>query len=334
MFVGDLLEAVTVRFEAVGEEAVELPELGPVRLLRVEQTMELPGQRLASTLWLDDRGQPRRMRMPLLGSAIDMLACSRACATAPNRVEALFDRALAQAPAGTGALDRRRAWRYRVQAADGEGLDFPSTAEQRARREGETWTIVVRPGESAFGEPKPTPAERSASRWLESDHPELRRFAKAAAGDAVGDAERMRRLERAVAEHIREKSLAVGYASALETLRTRAGDCTEHALLLAAAGRALGIPTRVATGLVYSPAFGEAREVFVPHAWTQAWIGGRWVSFDAAQRGFGGGHLLLAVGDGDPWRFAEGIAQLGRLRLLAVESLPPPGRAATPEAKL
>ena len=62
-----------------------------------------------------------------------------------------------------------------------------------------------------------------------------------APGEGKSDAERMRELEKFVFGYIDKKSLNVGYASALETARTRQGDCTEHALLLAALGRARGI---------------------------------------------------------------------------------------------
>jgi hypothetical protein len=125
----------------------------------------------------------------------------------------------------------------------------------------------------------------------------------------------MRALESFVRSYIRTKSLGVGYASALEVARTPEGDCTEHAVLLAALGRSLGIATRVVDGLAYAPGFAGKDRVFVPHAWVQAWIGGRWQSFDAALPGFDAGHIALAVGDGDPWRFYSGLDVLGRVAL-------------------
>jgi len=101
---------------------------------------------------------------------------------------------------------------------------------------------------------------------------------------------------------------------------TRQGDCTEHALLLTAIARASGIPARVATGLAYVPRFGERENVFVPHAWTEAYVDGRWQGFDAALQGFDSGHIALAVGDGDPVRYFAGVALLGRLKVLSIES--------------
>jgi hypothetical protein len=60
----------------------------------------------------------------------------------------------------------------------------------------------------------------------------------------------------------------------------------------------------------------------VPHAWVQAFIDGRWQSFDAALHGFDAGHIALSVGDGDPWRFFAGFDTLGRMRVDAVQALP------------
>ncbi|MBW1996901.1 MAG: transglutaminase domain-containing protein [Deltaproteobacteria bacterium] len=71
-----------------------------------------------------------------------------------------------------------------------------------------------------------------------------------------------------------EKRPVVSVPSALEVLRTRQGDCNEHATLVTALLRAAGIPARIAIGLVYS------RQKFFYHAWTEAYLGD-WVSLDA-----------------------------------------------------
>jgi hypothetical protein len=93
-------------------------------------------------------------------------------------------------------------------------------------------------------------------------------------------------------------------------------------VLLAALGRALDIPTRVVDGLAYTDHYAGKEHVFVPHAWTQAWVDGHWQSFDAALPGFDAGHIALSVGDGDPWRFFAGMDTLGHLRIERVEALP------------
>ena len=104
--------------------------------------------------------------------------------------------------------------------------------------------------------------------------------------------------------------------SAVETLIRASGDCTGTAVVLAALGRAAGIPTRVADGLVYSAErYHGMSNAFMPHSWTLAYVDGRWRSFDAALPvGFDTSHIALSIGDGDDAQLAtaEQLASLLR----------------------
>ena len=135
-----------------------------------------------------------------------------------------------------------------------------------------------------------------ANDWLQSDAPPIVKLAADAVGDAKTPREQMQRLETFVRGYITNKNLSVGYASALEVAKNPEGDCTEHAVLLAALGRARGIATRVVDGLAYVDSYAGNRYVFVPHAWAQAYVDGHWQSFDAALPGFDAGHIALSVG--------------------------------------
>jgi transglutaminase-like putative cysteine protease len=114
---------------------------------------------------------------------------------------------------------------------------------------------------------------------------------------------------RFVHEFIDEKSLGVGFATASEVARTRVGDCTEHATLLAAVLRADGIPARVASGLVYARDFLGSEDIFGYHMWTRAYVdtpdGPRWVDLDATlppDVPYDATHIALdesALGDSD-----------------------------------
>ena len=77
-------------------------------------------------------------------------------------------------------------------------------------------------------------------------------------------------------------------------LRTRAGDCNEHATLLTALLRAAGIPARLSIGLVYT------RDKFYYHAWTEAYLG-EWISMDATldQMPADASHIKLLEGNLD-----------------------------------
>jgi hypothetical protein len=103
-------------------------------------------------------------------------------------------------------------------------------------------------------------------------------------------------IRAAVFRHIRRKDLGTAFATASETVRSRSGDCSEHAVLLCAALRSQAIPSRVATGLVYADEFAGARRIFAWHMWAQALIDGRWVDLDAtAANAFHAAHILIST---------------------------------------
>jgi hypothetical protein len=119
----------------------------------------------------------------------------------------------------------------------------------------------------------------------------------------------MEALVRIVEQQLPDIDFA-GHFPAAEALARRRGDCTESAVLLAALGRATGIPTKVASGLVYSrDAYHGASNVFLPHSWVLAYVGGQWRSFDAALGAFDSSHIALTIGDGD----ARSIAAANQL---------------------
>jgi hypothetical protein len=86
-------------------------------------------------------------------------------------------------------------------------------------------------------------------------------------------------------------------------------------VLLAALGRAAGIPTRVANGVVYSrERYHGVSHAFMPHSWTLAWVDGRWRSFDLALDSFDSSHIALTIGDGDAASVSAGSQLASLLR--------------------
>jgi len=312
-------EATRVTSVVAAVEPVDLPD-GQRRLHRIEQTLEFPGAPMKTRLWVDDEQTPYKVTMPIMGVDLVLLACDRACATAPNQGGDVFERTLVASPRALARDELAAPMRYTL-ASKGGAFDLPETDEQRVVVRGGERIVTVDPRAAGPTDARPQPSDFQPNDWLQSDAPDLVALAREAVGDAATPAERMRRIERFVRGYIRDKSLDVGYASALEVVRKPEGDCTEHAVLVAAMGRALGIATRVVDGLAYAPGFAGKDQVFVPHAWAQAWVDGRWRSFDAALQGFDAGHIVLAVGDGDPWKFYAGLDLLGRIELRAANAV-------------
>ncbi len=128
--------------------------------------------------------------------------------------------------------------------------------------------------------------------------PRLKALAQQAVGDEKNPVLAARKIESFVRSYIQQKDLSVGFASADETAASRTGDCTEHAVLCAALGRAVGLPTRLVVGFGYLPTNYDQKQqtgMFGFHMWAEAWIGpDQWLAMDAALGSFDVGHIALA----------------------------------------
>lgn len=187
----------------------------------------------------------------------------------------------------------------------GEAPPPPPPARRRqpdADRPGPAW-------EGPAADPR-DPALLADTPYLDHRDPEIRRLLeRALASDRQPDrdpghaphgsqvrAETPDRLTRFVHSWVARKDLGTGFATASEVARARSGDCTEHAVLLAALLRAAGVPSRVVSGLVYLEDFAGAEGIFGYHLWVQAWTGGRWLDLDPTlPGGFDATHIALGV---------------------------------------
>lgn len=324
-FEPSLLEAIAVETRVLDWRNVALLERD-MRLLEVRQTVRYPQAEVEVVAFVDQQFNPYRTKMNLLGMDIEMVEGTRAQALGANQPVDYLSKLLLQAPRSLSAAETKQGLRYELEVSAAAGAALPPVTDEQAVSKAAKRLQVDVCARCGSANPKDRNAEALAlakqpTGWLQSDDPAIRSAAKRGAGAANTDLKRMQALEAFVRQHISNKNLAVGYASAREVLDSREGDCTEHALLLAALGRALQIPTRVATGFAYAPGYLGQAKVFVPHAWAQAYVDGRWQSFDAALSGFDAGHLTLSVGDGDPSRFYAGMQLLGNLKIRSISAL-------------
>lgn len=167
---------------------------------------------------------------------------------------------------------------------------------------------------SALADPKPF---LKAEPQLELDDPQLKAWVDAlVARHQVAKPVLAERLRLAVRGYIVKKDLSMGDGSALEAFRSRTGDCSEHANLLAAVLRIAGIPSRVELGMVYAQDFGG----WVGHAWNSAYVDDRWVHLDSAYPGIPRScYLKLGTTSGDEWQ-NTGVSMLaGFTKILGKE---------------
>ncbi|MHA6202900.1 transglutaminase domain-containing protein [Dyella soli] len=329
MFDPASLRVARASMEVIGTEPVALPG-GTATLVHQRQRLSSQRETQVVDLWLDERGQTRKGTLKLLGREMEMLACNQACALAPVQPTDMFRAALVNSPRAIRGALATSFLRYRLHVPEGEPSPAIDTDEQHVVTLGHGDWLVDIGAPRAGGEPPPRAEDSLPNAWLQSDTPLIRRLAGQAVGAAPDNLQKMQRLRRFVSDYVSPHGLDVGYASALEVATQRQGDCTEYAVLLAALARAQGIPARVVTGMVYSDRYAGRSHVFLPHAWVQAWVNGRWQSFDAARQGFDSTHLALDMGDGDPWHFFNATNLFGRLRIDDIRSTGQPASRAVP----
>ena len=193
------------------------------------------------------------------------------------------------------ALERQRiTYRIRVPGMDPRPY-FIADANQSVRAiNDETIELTItRPATPRLQRSRSVAAEYTkATRFLQSTDPRVVEHARRAAGGVVGNLQVSRELESYVHKKVDKSNFSTAMASAAEVAKSMEGDCTEHAVLLAAMLRARRIPSRVAIGVVYV----NSKAAFGGHAWTEANIDGEWYPLDAmlGKGGIGPAHIKMA----------------------------------------
>lgn len=261
-------------------------------------------QKMSGTEYVDTEGRMLMLVAPAEG--IRMVAASASVAQAMGKPADLLNMMLLKAkgapPAEKGPL--RLAIRTHAQEP-GKATAFaiPQTAGQKIVKSSPGYIELIlsrdiAPPKRSYNLPYKGPGMRpflASTAYLASDDQAVVGAAnKAVAGekDAFRAAQKLRTW---VYDNIKKKSLDVGFAPASEVARQLKGDCTEHAVLLAAMGRSVGLPSRLVIGLAYVEEFAGRKHVFGYHMWTQFHVG-EWVDFDAALKGgfAGSPHIALA----------------------------------------
>jgi transglutaminase-like putative cysteine protease len=206
----------------------------------------------------------------------------------------------------------------------------PAVDDLLARFHGDAWSLAKR--ELTIDVPQPTDAglyplpsqDRALAAWTRSTTfaPSDDKAIVRAAGQVVGDdllaTDAARKLTRWVYSNL-EKVPVAGVPQAREVLSSRRGDCNEHTTLFAAMARSLGLPTKMAAGIVYSESIFEDG-AFYYHAWPEVWLGDRWVPVDPTFGQFPADATHLKLVEGELDKQMELMGVIGRLRLEVVEA--------------
>ncbi len=196
--------------------------------------------------------------------------------------------------------------RYEFSFADGFDLDIPQTAEQSVKIKDKRIVIdVCSDCGVSMSDDESLDQALGDTAFLQASHPAITKLVKRLKNKSQSDEKKLAKIAKIVNKKL-PKIEFVGHATAVQSLKSKSGDCTEFAVLYATLARAVGIPARVVSGLAYSREnFHGVSNVFIPHAWIQAWVDGRWRSYDASLGSFDSSHIALRISDGEPGAFIE-----------------------------
>jgi transglutaminase superfamily protein len=288
-------------------------------LLRIECRAQLPdGTSVAERLWANRNGTILKRRIEALHQVTYRVTKERALEEiGPARFDLMLDTTV---PADRALVDphgtRRIRYRVHLKTNDPAQVFARGNTQEVVPLDPHTAEIVVRAvrphaaldkdsatgnnGSQSVANPverpdsksrMPTEDDREPNNLIQSDNPKIVTMARSILPRETDPWEIAVQIERIVKKHIRRTDYSQAFASAADVVEQGEGDCTEHAVLLAALCRARGIPARVAIGLVYVP----AAQGFGYHMWNEVWIDGAWIPLDAtlARGGIGAAHLKL-----------------------------------------
>jgi len=316
---------VEVEAQRLGEDVRATPT-GPVKASRWQEVVRGTAT-LESVVWRDETGRMLETRTQLMGLELTTTASDRETALgkgekgkAPELLMPTFVRPSRPIPA---PRDLERAV-YRLSLPAGDLPPLLTAGGQRSEPvPGGVRITVVAAGAGEGEEVADTGPYLAATTYLNHRDEGVRRLAEEAllrhGAELPNQADEAETLRDFVHHYLIHKDLATGFATAAEVVKTRSGDCTEHAVLLAALLRAVGIPSRVVGGLLYVEAFAGGEEIFGYHMWTQALLEKRWVDLDAmTPEPFDAAHIALAATALDD---TTGLSALGGVLISMIGAL-------------
>jgi len=323
-------------FNTLGEVTMKAVRTEPVKildqqmqLLRIEHQVKVGETTIASVQWIDKHGQIHKAQFPAMQQVTYLTSEKIATAESPG---AGFDLGLSTVvktsrdivtPHKTGRI----VYKATLDSDSPADVFATSSSQQVKKVSDRTAEITVlaitarHPEDIAPARYKPTAGDREPNSIIQSDDAEIVRMAKEVAPGEADPWRLARSLEQYVHQAIRKKNFSQAFSSAAQVAKTREGDCTEHAVLLAALCRARELPARTAVGLVYFP----QAQGFAYHMWTETYINDRWIPLDATlgKGGIGAAHLKISHsnldGAGAYAAFLPVVQVLGQLKLEIAE---------------
>lgn len=291
-----------IKIAAKQNESVKLLD-GEQDLLRIESYLSIAGTKITSIMWTDESGDVLKMSIPGLNH--ETYRTTKEIALGPG-AEVDFDlgqQTVVKLAKPLPSPHTTKQVVYRIRLKDGSPVETFSncrsqTVKQLDEHTAEITVRAIRPTSdnvAASDSGEPTEADRQPNNLIQSDDGAIVSLAERMAEGKTDPWELAKTFEAGVRSYVHTKNFSQAISSASDVVRSQEGDCTEHAVLLAALCRAKGIPARVAIGLVYyAPVQG-----FAYHMWNEVWIDNGWIPIDSTLGlgGIGAAHLKITDSD-------------------------------------
>lgn len=274
VFEPTLLKTLPVSIKVIAPETLLLDG---VRVPTLKMEMRMMG--LCSEVWLDSTGTSvKEIQQPGIVMVRESREKALEAVSGAAKLDLLSFFAVRPDSAIAGPRGLKEL-KLRVKGlTQREDLIVSSTTQKAKWIEDGVELTITRPDTVKIGRssiPQKSPREfLGSSFYIQAEDPQIKRTASRIVEDETDAMSAAAKLVNWVYANLRKRATA-SVPSAVEVLETREGDCNEHAILLAALGRAAGIPTKINVGLVYLDG------AFYYHAWNSFWIGETWVPADA-----------------------------------------------------
>lgn len=298
-----------------GKEAELLPVSVGHSVFAAVQSME----------FLDDKGESQKSTMSLLQTVAYTVPKEEALKSLSGGEIDLGIATLVKLPKKLENAQSTKKVVYKVTVSGANPAELiqagpPQTMEKLSDEAVKVTVESLRePPANPGNEPKPASEYLKANSYLQTGDAKVVSFANQAAGEEKDPWKIAQAMEAWVQKNLKKKNFSTLLASAGETARTLSGDCTEHAVLLAAMARVKEIPSRCVVGLVYVPKL----NAFGGHMWTEVWVNGVWMPLDAT---LGKGYVaaehikfgessFAGVGNAPLSEFTTMVTALGNMRI-------------------
>jgi len=316
---------------APGEMSVLVGELEEVNL---RATPESPhwstGRKLTLTflgveswVWVDEKGKVLREEGPMGMVMVRETEeeAHRFSSGEPVEILTLFS-----IPSNLSIENPRKAKFLKVKL-EGEGLVGLPIEDERQRVKTLSDGLLLEIAQGSFTNPEsritnPAESDLTPTSLIQSEDQAIQKLAKEIIGPDTpesGEGDQWKQVEQInnwVYENL-AKVPTISIPSALDVLKTKEGDCNEHSILFTALARAVGIPTKIAVGVVYLDGF------FYYHSWNRVYVNGPesggWIDTDPTfgQHRADATHIKLTEGGLE--RQAELANLIGKLKIEVLE---------------